>query len=617
MLFFSELTNKFPFFGIIFSLILLTGLYEIGRIISKNKIIFKILRNVSEIKYQRIVLAVNTILLIFFPIISYFNSKYFIHILGIGILAFGLYGFIKYLIKIKRFNFKKLLVFKNFKVNDTIVVYIAIFGLFILSLAPNTHADSLGYHFVIAKNLLEGVVPMDITHFHTFLGGAGEIMIAIGLLFGSDQFGNLIQFSGLICIFGIFKNILNKDKFYFLLLSITSPIILFLCSISKPQLFHICSILLVFSLNFLVDPNKLKKNEQIIKDFISLSILLVAINAKFNFLLSSTLIGLYIFYVAFKNKNLKYFLVSFLILFTFFYFPLIYLKFKFFGGNILQYFYSPLPLHIIGMSEFKTYLIQFGKESNYLKIFIPNNLKTFTNSIGISFIYLFLLNLKNNKSKIVLFLIFVYSIVTFNYGQFIGRSFLEPLLMVTLICAKYGTIDKIIFLKYICRIQSYFVIVLIFFGIFILFPGSLSSTLKDKVLSKHATGYSLYEWANEKLSNDDVVFSYHRSISFGNSKYISMDFTPFVNLKDKESYLYIEKIKSKNPKFYLTYSFINEKPNIGVFKNCLGKLLYFEKKIGRQEARNPYNIGNFYDGYIYEFKNYEFPNCVLKPGETK
>ena len=67
---------------------------------------------------------------------------------------------------------------------------------------------------------------MDITHFHTLLGGAGEIMIAIGLLFGSDQFGNIIQFSGLISIFGIFKNITNKENFIFTFIdNITSNIV--------------------------------------------------------------------------------------------------------------------------------------------------------------------------------------------------------------------------------------------------------------------------------------------------------------------------------------------------------------------------------------------------------
>ena len=63
---FSLLTNKAPFLGIIFSLILLAGLYQIGKILSKNILIFKVLTCVSEIKYQRITLAINAILLVFF-----------------------------------------------------------------------------------------------------------------------------------------------------------------------------------------------------------------------------------------------------------------------------------------------------------------------------------------------------------------------------------------------------------------------------------------------------------------------------------------------------------------------------------------------------------------------
>ena len=438
MLIFSELSSKAPLFGVIFGLILFFGLNEIGSIILKNSLISKVVSQVSETKYQKITLAVNIILLIFFPLILYLKSAYIINLLGIVIFVFGLYGTINYLIKIWKLSFKKSFIVKKLNINDEIIVYLAIFGLLILSIGPETHSDSMGYHFTIAKNLLEGKPLINITNMHSLLGGAGEIMIAIGLIFGSEQFGNLVQFSGIISIFGIFKNINSKDKFYFLLLSITSPIILFLCSTSKPQLFHICSIALVFSLNFFVNSNQLKKSEQIIKDIISLTILLVAINSKFNFLLSSILIGAYIFYLSYKNKNLKYFFGISLFLFIFFYFPLIYLKFKLFGGNIFQYFYSPLPLNIAGMIEFKNYLTQFGKESSYFKIFIPNNLKQFTNSVGISFFYIFFLNYKNNKSKIVIIYIIIYTIITFNYGQFIGRSFLEPLLMITLMCAKFG-----------------------------------------------------------------------------------------------------------------------------------------------------------------------------------
>ena len=113
---------------------------------------------------------------------------------------------------------------------DKYLVLFTITILFLLSLSPNTHGDLLGYHFVVAKKILsfsDGYFST-LTHFHSLLAGSGEIMIAIGLYFGSEQFGNLVQFSGLISIFGIFKKINNNNKYYYLLLVLTSPIILFL-----------------------------------------------------------------------------------------------------------------------------------------------------------------------------------------------------------------------------------------------------------------------------------------------------------------------------------------------------------------------------------------------------
>ena len=235
MLIFSELSSNIPFFGVIFALIFLLGLYEFGERILDNRLLYNVVIKVSAIKYQKILISVCFILLISFPLVLYFRSIYSIQVLGAGIFIFGLYGLIINLIKIKRIKLINILANKKLLFNDETIVYLGLIGLFILSLAPNTHADSLGYHFTAANNLINGELQLDITHLHTFLAGSGEIMIAIGLLFGSEQFGNLIQFSGLISIVGIFKNINNENKFYYLLLAITTPVILFLGSMAEHQ----------------------------------------------------------------------------------------------------------------------------------------------------------------------------------------------------------------------------------------------------------------------------------------------------------------------------------------------------------------------------------------------
>ena len=283
-----NLTDKLEIFGLISAFILIAGLYQTGSLIFKIKPVKKIILQISDVKYQKIFISTNFILLIIYPIILFSKQINFIPIISLILFGFGIFKiFRKFKRKINYYKFK-------FDKNelDRYLVLITIFSLLILSISPNTHGDSLGYHFVVAKQLLiSGKFAPEVTHFHTFLAGAGEVMIAIGLFFGSEQFGGLLQFSGLISIFGIFKKINNKQKYFYLLLVLASPIILFLSSTAKPQLFHICSSTVIFSLYLFGSFKNLNNYEQKWKIFISIAVLIVSINSKFNFVISSFLIG--------------------------------------------------------------------------------------------------------------------------------------------------------------------------------------------------------------------------------------------------------------------------------------------------------------------------------------
>tara|TARA_A100001015_G_scaffold275722_1_gene333256 strand:+ start:7 stop:1839 length:1833 start_codon:yes stop_codon:yes gene_type:complete len=604
-----NLIENFEITGLICSLILCAGLYQIGSLIFKVEIINKIISQISDIKYQKIFISTNLILLVFYPIILFSNKINFIPILSVVIFIFGFFKII--------FKFKKKLRFQKIKFNknngDKYLVLLVLVSLFFLSLSPNTHGDSLGYHFVVAKKLLSsGSYPADITHFHSLLTGSGEIIIAIGLFFGSEQFGNLIQFSGLISIFGIFRKIDKKKKYFFLLLILTSPVIIFLSSTAKPQLFHLCSSAVIFTLYFFENSKPLKFHEKNLQILISVFILIVSVTAKFNFLLSSLLIGLVILYDSIKSKNFFYFFVISTLGFLIFYLPIILWKFNNFGGNFFQYFYSPLPLNIIGLEEFQQYLVRFiyGGASNPLEILFTTNFSEFTNSIGIAFLYLFLMNFKNNKGQISVLITLLYIFLVYVYGQFTGRSFLEPLFWILLICARYGVTYRLKLFEFLCRIQALFVISGIFFGIYSLFPGSLTSNLKDRVLSQNANGYGLFKWANTKLKKDDVVFSMHRSISLGESNYISMDFIPFVDFRNVDSKIIVDAIYKKKPNYLLTFGYSSEKPILREFKNCVGKLIFYQKNIGKFEARNPFNRGANYHGFIFQLKKNEIPACI-------
>lgn len=612
-MFIFELTNRYEFFGIIYAIILITGLYHVGTLLLKIKQLKKIILEISEIKYQKVFLSTNILLLIFYPLILYSDKINFIPIISITLFCFGLF---KISIKFrKKFRKKFRLEFRRFNKNhiDKYLVIICFFGLLLLSMSPNTHGDSLGYHFVVAKKLLNtGNYYPEITHFHTFLAGSGEIMIAIGLFFGSEQFGGLIQFSGLLSIFGVFKKIKNKNKYYYILIALSSPIILFLSSTAKPQLFHICSSAVIISLYLFGNFKNLNSNEQKWKIILSLIVLTVSINSKFNFLISSFLIGTFIFYMSLTNKKLIFFIFTSIALFFVFYLPIIFWKYTNFGGSFYQYFISPVPLSIPGLQEFTLYLVRFGREVNFLNFVFPKNFSQFTNVIGISIFYILLLNFKNKKVKIIFLITILHMIINYFFGQFIGRSLLEPFFWILLVSARYGHSINFKPIEYFCRLQSIIFIVGVFYGVFTIFPGSLSVFYKDKIMTQNASGYSLFKWSNSILKEDDVVISTHKSISLGKANYISTEFSNFLNSKRNNNEIIYDNLIKKNPKFFLTWGYSNQKPYFGRFKNCLGELKHYKSSIGIHEARNPFNRGNKYDGYVYEFDITKFPECLDK-----
>ena len=610
MVIFIDLVNNFPFFGIVFAIILLSGIYQIGNYVLKFDIIYKAFNAVSNVECQKIFIGINIILFILYPIVLFsVFSKLIVKNLTILIFSIGL---VKILISINSYKFfyRKISFYQ--KPLDEYLLYLIIFSLFLLSLAPNTHADSLDYHFTAAKHIIEyGTLPIDLTHFHSRLAGSGEIIIAMGLLFGSEQFGNLVQFSGLISLFGIFLKFKHKNNYIFMLLILTSPVVLFLSSTSKPQLFHICASAVALSLCLFDREVIFNKKNEIIKCVIILFILFISYQVKFSFILSTFLVGLILFYKSLKKKiYIEFFLIA-LGLFVLIILPPILWKVKYFGGNIIEYLYSPLPLSIPGMDGFKQYLVNFGKSKNLLNIIIPRNFGELTNSLGIGVFFIFLLNYKKNiEAKIFLSVVLFYIIISFNLGQRTARFFLEPFYWIMISCIYFGTWKNLRIFNFLCKMQIILVIPIIFYGIVYLSSGSLTSSLKHKVLERNANGYSLFNWSNSIILKSEPIISKHRSISYGKSKTIPIEFIKYGGIWDENSYMLIDEVKKINPIYFLDYG---SKPiKNSTLKNCIGKLLFQKEKVGMRATRNPLNRSKPYNGYIYEFNASLLPDCLQK-----
>ena len=604
-IFYNQLNH--PLIDLIIIFILLSGLYSIG---SQLIDIFKlnnIIRSVSELKYQKIIISVNFIILILYPLILYFENADKILLLTFCIIfLFGSFNVLKKISSIKIKSFKQNLYEKDF---SKILFNLIIIFLILLSLSPVTSADSLAYHLYVGKYLLEiGSFPVSILFPHLRTIGSGELLIGLGLVGNVEQFNSVLQMIGLIGLIGIIKE--TKPRFYIQLLLISSPIIIFFISTIKPQLLHIASNGLIFSI-ILKDLYKQKENIYTSRNIIFFIIVIItSINVKFSFILSGFLILLIILLQVIKRKILiKFFFLCF-ILFFFFYFPTLFWKWVTYGGDFIELIYSPFTTDLNGMDNFKSMLINHGNEKPIYWLFFPLHYKEITQTLGLGSFLFFVLffNIKRNILGIIIISLFIFT--GFYFGQKQPRFFFEVYFwIIFLICLNNESVlNKNIF-KALVIIQSMLFFIITSYGVLTLSKGLISKEMEKHVLRNHADGFMIFEWANSILkNNNEPVLYFHRSISLAKNKAISPNFLYYVDLNDPLTEIYFRKLRKIQPKYALVY----KKPDLEKYKNCFIGLLDKKEKVGFHATRNPLAKGNIYDGYIYKIDVELFPDCIEK-----
>ena len=242
-------------------------------------------------------------------------------------------------------------------------------------------------------------------------------MIAIGLIGGSEQFGSILQFSGLISVLGLLKKKIRIQK-TLLFIFRNSNINIFISTI-KPQLLHIASNSLVFCLIFFSDNNKkelLRKNFAICFLFLFSSAL-----SKFSFFLSLSLLCIFIFY---KSYKYKIFFITFLIsicCFCLTLLPFLIWKTLTYETNLLNLLLNPFPIDDdLGLYRFKQYLINAGRGDNILSgVIFPDGLNNLSNALGIGGFYIFCYSKKFKK--------YIKEIMLITSFVFLGLFWVNPL----------------------------------------------------------------------------------------------------------------------------------------------------------------------------------------------
>ena len=536
----------------------------------------------------------------------------------------GLLGLMHFLVNFFRWRKKcSLSTFniKKYKLIDWGLIFI-LFGFTLLTLAPVTDADSLDYHIGTAIDILNtGAFPFRPEWFHSRLIGSGEILIAIGLSVGAEQFSSMLQLLGYTCVVSIFlikPGTVLKERKWLALTAISTPCLLALVSTAKPFLLPIAmttSALMILHFN-LTDDLFRKSRKNIAKSYFLVCVLaMTAATMKANFMLSGAIVAGLALVLILKSKNWKLGIGSSFSVFFIIIFPFLLWRYIYFNGSGVLDFFTVFPGDWPGYDNFKTMLV--GYVSNPKVVFpfsliFPAGLGSVTLILGVGVFYLLsFLKAKKFASRYIviasLSLITGYAVL----GQHDSRFFLEPYLWILFAYNYRGINIKSTFFfttklyQSAVSIQAIGTFLMVFYGVIYLFPGTLSMDWRKSVMMNSAQGYDVMIWANEVLPKDAVVISAHRSIGLSPRKTVPLDWYQYVKDNQDDIDAYLSLIASYRPTFFLFRSnkkLENEKiPEVQIQIPCIGKIFAGPISV-KTRTRNPFYIReNSYRSIVQDY----------------
>ena len=508
------------------------------------------------------------------------------------------------------------------------LLLLLLLGMGMLALGPVTNADALDYHMGVAIAVLNhGGMPVVPEWFIGRLAGNGEVLNAMALSLGAEQFGALLQFVSLIGIVGIIlyanqdaRDYSNKFERATLdliaLAAFSAPVLLFLVASPKPQMWPIAMTTFAFTLVVHRSSQNISTYNAVLRFALICALVMTASQAKFNFLLGGAIVGLLSTQLIYRGKIIWKSIAIGIFISILIILPPVQWKALAFDAGYMETLINPLPGHLPGTDAFLNLAkgaFDFTTPLPFpISMFIPASLGAFTTLLGIGPLVFIGIRLDRNLilwsgaiSAIVVVL------VNALYAPPSSRMYLEPYFWLMAILSlqknknlhiKNNLISKIVFT------QAVAVTVVVWIGAITVFPGALTDKWRTDVMMRMANGYEVMQWADTVLPKDSVVLNGHRSMALIPRDAVAFDWSNFVDLNKDESTLYLNRLKEKGVSHMLVIGGINKKTSLyGCFARTIGG-----PGSGQTATRNPFNRGGEYEAWIVEFDSNKLPECAQK-----
>jgi hypothetical protein len=476
--------------------------------------------------------------------------------------------------------------------------------LLLIALGPPTDADSLDYHLG---------VPLEILRHHgdffrpdwltARLVGLGEALNLLGLAGGTDIFGSTLQFAGLIAALAGIMTLADTDmdRIMVAVAIIGCPILLFLVPNQKPQMLPTAAT--TIALLFLADRFRAMDAKTLI---IVLFCAFFAIACKYSFILSGGVMVAMALVAAYRARILGLAMGLCLAAYMVLVFPVHLHNLVFYGDPIspfLERFKTvsdPVVLrfasHIRSYSEYTLFPFPLG-------MLIPGSLGTLSTVLGLGPLLLFM-GLKEARTRLIPRILLGCAVVVAGviivFCQRQARFFFEPYLwIVAAAAASAWTPGKRLLFKLLVA-QLVAVALMTLFGAATLFPGSLTSAWRDRVMSRAAYGYAETRWLNRVLPPGAVVLSNIKSSALMPRPYLSSNIFDFFDLAKPDE---LARLKAMAIAAKVNTLVTEVSPALAIPSSLspgLGQPLAGPQKFYRG-VRNPWNRGQAYQAMAFRF----------------
>lgn len=489
-------------------------------------------------------------------------------------------------------------------------------GYFVLSLAPATDADSLDYHLGVALEVLkQGAFPFSPEWFHSRLAGSGEVLETIGLAVGAEQFGSLLQFSAVLCLYRLLTNLRGNEGCipWFGLLLIQSPLFLSLIPSHKPMLLPVAMITasLAVTAEFLGSRNPACRRHVDISFSLVCLLTMAAANMKLNYLLSGAVVGCLALYYTIRRGRASASLLIGLISFLCIIGPFFLWKLTQYGATSLGNLLAPFPGNWPATETFAQDLRQWRDSATPFpfSLLFPSSIGVITTTLGLGIVislhslYLYR-KYKTPQSTTYTVAAVFFVIPALFLGQHNSRFFLEPYIWLLLAATSiYGTAHTRWgeWCKPMAILQGAIVVPLVLFGAFTLGYGSLTPQTREAVMETSALGYRESLWLGKTLPPDAIVIHTTRTVALSPRQAIANDWRSHLTENSPGAAVYYELVKKKNPGFIVATSAPGEVP---AWPNCETSPYAgpFQTSVA---TRNPFNAGARYDVWVFRITNLE------------